>query len=79
MTVLNASEVGQDPPNTRRLHLGETILRKNSLNPRARKSEGIVGMRAPHVRPNLGLGEDWSERVTDETSSSAANTLYPAP
>ncbi|CAH2259533.1 jg24264 [Pararge aegeria aegeria] len=38
--------------------------RKN-LNPRARRSEGIVCLRAPHVRPNLGSGDDWSERVTD--------------
>ncbi|CAH2231609.1 jg14331 [Pararge aegeria aegeria] len=36
-----------------------------SLNPRAPRSEGIVGLRAPHVRPNLGSGDDWSERVTD--------------
>ncbi|CAH2229644.1 jg4874 [Pararge aegeria aegeria] len=33
---------------------------RNSLNPRARRSEGIVGLRAPHVRPNLGSGDDWS-------------------
>ncbi|CAH2217514.1 jg22344, partial [Pararge aegeria aegeria] len=38
---------------------------RKSLNPRARRSEGIVGLRAPHVRPNLGSGDDWSERVTD--------------
>ncbi|CAH2217954.1 jg19122 [Pararge aegeria aegeria] len=38
---------------------------KKSLNPRARSSEGIVGLRARHVRPNLGSGDDWSERVTD--------------
>ncbi|CAH2237397.1 jg11253 [Pararge aegeria aegeria] len=35
-----------------------------SLNPRARRSEEIVGLRAPHVGPNLGSGNDWSERVT---------------
>ncbi|CAH2241187.1 jg3253 [Pararge aegeria aegeria] len=38
---------------------------RKSLNPRARRSEGIVGLRSPHVRPNLGSGDDWSERVTD--------------
>ncbi|CAH2251054.1 jg11797 [Pararge aegeria aegeria] len=38
---------------------------RKSLNPRARRSEGIVGLRTPHVRPNLGSGDDWSERVTD--------------
>ncbi|CAH2242387.1 jg12968 [Pararge aegeria aegeria] len=38
---------------------------RKSLNPRARRSEGIVGLRAPHVWPNLGSGDDWSERVTD--------------
>ncbi|CAH2235507.1 jg27835 [Pararge aegeria aegeria] len=38
---------------------------RKSLNPRARRSEGIVGLRAPYVRPNLGSGDDWSERVTD--------------
>ncbi|CAH2261766.1 jg14173 [Pararge aegeria aegeria] len=38
---------------------------RKSLNPRARRSEGIVGLRALHVRLNLGSGDDWSERVTD--------------
>ncbi|CAH2262777.1 jg18160 [Pararge aegeria aegeria] len=38
---------------------------RKSLNTTARRSEGIVGLRAPHVRPNLGSGDDWSERVTD--------------
>ncbi|CAH2218456.1 jg17572 [Pararge aegeria aegeria] len=38
---------------------------RKSLNPRARRNEGIVGLRAPHVRPNLGSGDDWSERITD--------------
>ncbi|CAH2208242.1 jg24695, partial [Pararge aegeria aegeria] len=33
---------------------------RKSLNPRARRSEGIVDLRAPHVRPNLGSGDDWS-------------------
>ncbi|CAH2218198.1 jg12089 [Pararge aegeria aegeria] len=31
---------------------------RKSLNPRARRSEGIVGLRVPHVRPNLGSGDD---------------------
>ncbi|CAH2256712.1 jg10945 [Pararge aegeria aegeria] len=43
----------------------ESDSARKSLNPRARRSEGIVGLRAPHVRPNLGSGDDWSERVTD--------------
>ncbi|CAH2217310.1 jg5620 [Pararge aegeria aegeria] len=34
---------------------------RKSLNPRARRSEGIVGLRVPHVTPNLGSGDDWSE------------------
>ncbi|CAH2210327.1 jg2462, partial [Pararge aegeria aegeria] len=38
---------------------------RKSLNPRARRSEGIGGLSAPHARPNLGSGDDWSERVTD--------------
>ncbi|CAH2226528.1 jg17010, partial [Pararge aegeria aegeria] len=38
---------------------------RKSLNPRTRRSEGIVSLRAPHVRTNLGSGDDWSERVTD--------------
>ncbi|CAH2207758.1 jg4656 [Pararge aegeria aegeria] len=38
---------------------------RKSLNPRARRSEGIVGPRAPHVRLNLSSGDDWNERVTD--------------
>ncbi|CAH2250190.1 jg6905 [Pararge aegeria aegeria] len=38
---------------------------RKSLNPRARRSEGIAVLRAPHVRPDLGSGDDWSERVTD--------------
>ncbi|CAH2241211.1 jg3276 [Pararge aegeria aegeria] len=37
---------------------------RKSLSPRARRSEGIVCLRAPHVRPNLGSADDWSERVT---------------
>ncbi|CAH2226789.1 jg24179, partial [Pararge aegeria aegeria] len=35
-----------------------------SLDPRARRNEGIVDLRAPRVRPNLGSGDDSSGRVT---------------
>ncbi|CAH2232367.1 jg15305 [Pararge aegeria aegeria] len=40
---------------------------RKSLNPRARRSVGIVGLRAPHERSNHGSGDDWSGwwRVTD--------------
>ncbi|CAH2232610.1 jg14804 [Pararge aegeria aegeria] len=46
-------------------HASEWGSASKSLNPRARRSEGIIGLRAPHVRPNHGSGDDWSERVTD--------------
>ncbi|CAH2242912.1 jg14481 [Pararge aegeria aegeria] len=42
---------------------------RKSLNPRALRSVGIVGLRAPHVRPNLGSSDDWSERVSDGESA----------
>ncbi|CAH2229182.1 jg14902 [Pararge aegeria aegeria] len=48
---------------------------RKSLNPRARRSEGIVGLRAPHVRPNLGSGDDWCERVTDGKGSIDSSNL----
>ncbi|CAH2265147.1 jg9297 [Pararge aegeria aegeria] len=35
------------------------------LNLRARRRKGIDGLRAAHVGPNLGSGDDWSEKVTD--------------
>ncbi|CAH2249990.1 jg12851 [Pararge aegeria aegeria] len=37
-------------------------LPRKILNPRAR-SDWIFGLRAPHVRSNLGLGDDWSNGV----------------
>ncbi|CAH2241283.1 jg3344 [Pararge aegeria aegeria] len=49
---------------------------RKSWNPRARRSEGIVGLRAPHVRPNLGSGDDWSERVTDAINTYEAFCLF---
>ncbi|CAH2242726.1 jg11455 [Pararge aegeria aegeria] len=30
----------------------------------ARRSKRVVGPRAPHVRPNLGSGDVWSDRVS---------------
>ncbi|CAH2267092.1 jg8356 [Pararge aegeria aegeria] len=34
---------------------------RKSLIPKAQRSEGIVGLRSPHVGPNLGSREDWRE------------------
>ncbi|CAH2234658.1 jg17935 [Pararge aegeria aegeria] len=42
---------------------------RKSLNPRARRSEGIVGLRLPRVRPNLGSGDDCSETVINPHAS----------
>ncbi|CAH2268191.1 jg8197 [Pararge aegeria aegeria] len=42
---------------------------RKSLKPRARRSEGIVGLRTPHERPNLGTGDGWSEKVSHDDSS----------
>ncbi|CAH2211305.1 jg24620 [Pararge aegeria aegeria] len=42
-----------------------TYFFNESLNPRARTSDGIVGLRQPDVRLNLGSGDDWSYGVWD--------------
>ncbi|CAH2229262.1 jg11289, partial [Pararge aegeria aegeria] len=41
--------------------LGMGLCQEEFEHPRARRSEGIIGLRAPHVRPNLGSGDDRSE------------------
>ncbi|CAH2243563.1 jg12874 [Pararge aegeria aegeria] len=42
---------------------------QEEFDPRARRREGIVGLRAPHMRPNLGSGDGWSEGVSDGDKS----------
>ncbi|CAH2217940.1 jg23667, partial [Pararge aegeria aegeria] len=43
----------------------ESGAAKKCLNPRSRRGKGVVGLGAPQVRPNLGSGDDWCERVSD--------------
>ncbi|CAH2235130.1 jg16121 [Pararge aegeria aegeria] len=51
---------------------------RKSLNPRARRSEGIVGLRAPHVRQNLGSGDIGAKGLRTVISPHASENVVRA-